>query len=155
MIYSWSIFIFYAESQTRKRIVGELAGWNQHPWNMNISSSSSHHEQTRALSVPTRTVRCSRCFNFAASERGLAAYSPNPPPRDMGCCMVIRQTLSRYDRDGETSSRGLMRPRLCCKTRATTTKMKEFLHEPRGTKTSWKMMFTQVIKKFAGKLLIT
>ena len=71
-----SFSVFYTEPWTGKRIVGERVGWSQHPWNMNISSSFSHHQQTNTHThtytrrVPSRTTGY-RCFNFAASERGV------------------------------------------------------------------------------------
>lgn len=69
-----SFSVFYKEPWTGKRIVGERVGRSQHPWNMNISSSFSHHKHTNTYThtcrVPSRTPGY-RCFNFAASERGV------------------------------------------------------------------------------------
>jgi hypothetical protein len=76
-------------------------------------------------------------------SEGLAGYSLGSSPRDMRCCMAIRQTLSRADRDRETSSRGMMRPRHCRTTPGyDNTRERVLFYELRGTETSWKMTFT-------------
>jgi hypothetical protein len=118
MIYSYSFFMFYAGSWTGKRIVSELVGWSQHPWNMNISSSSSHQQQTRTHhAVSPWELRAAAVVLISRQvSEGLVGHSPSSSLRDMRCCTVIRQTLSRSDRDGETSSQGMMRTRHYCTT---------------------------------------
>jgi len=120
-----SFSVFYIEPWTGKRIVGERVGWTQHPWNMNISSSFSHHQHTHkhthtdARAEFPRGLRATVVLISRQVNEGLAGYSPGSSPRDMRCCMVIRQTLSlterkrERERERETvgSSRRMMKPR--------------------------------------------
>ena len=114
-----SFSVFYTEPWTGKRIVGERVGWSQHPWNMNISSSFSHHQQTHTHTHThtragfPRGLRATVVLISRQVSEGLAGYSPGSSPRDMRCCMVIRQTLSLTERRRERggSSRWMMKPR--------------------------------------------
>ena len=102
-----SYSVFYTEPCTGKRIVGERVGWSQHPWNMNISSSFSHHQQTNTHTHThtragfPRGLRATVVLISRQVNEGLAGYSPGSSPRDMRCCMVIRQTLSLTERKRE------------------------------------------------------
>ena len=114
-----SFSVFHTEPWTGKRIVGERVGWSQHPWNMNISSSFSHHQQTHTHTHTRagfpRGLRATVVLISRQVSEGLAGYSPGSSPRDMRCCMVIRQTLSLTERKREGdrggSSRRMMKPR--------------------------------------------
>ena len=105
-----SFSVFYTEPWTGKRIVGERVGRSQHPWNMNISSSFSHHQQTNTHTNTHTHTRAGFPWGLRSTvvlisrqvNEGLAGYSPGSSLRDMRCCMVIRQTLSLTERKRET-----------------------------------------------------